>query len=369
MSYCPLPFRHVFIEPRGIKPCCSFTETAKMTVTQWLSSDRLRHLQQNILSGSIDSGCADCIRNEQQHGVGTRLGALQHYGSTPVSNTDIDYVDYRSSNVCNFRCRSCEPYFSNGIAQDVRQSEFLQTLYQIPPEKTATVSDKQWILDNISTIDRLMFTGGEPTLLPEVKEIVNRIRRDQLDTKIIMITNGSFRDPWWLEIASTMPNVNFTVSLDAVGPAAEIIRHGTSWSQIERNVLYLANHGHSVNFSTVITQLNFFQLGPLLAFINIVRKFNDRPNGRTQFIQICNHPRYFSPINWPDHMRPAAIDYLDCLLALDFVDSARDVLADLRNNIIQHEFDSDAWTTAQRVNLELDVLRKQDHTWLFDPTK
>lgn len=320
-------------------------------------------------SGIVDPGCRDCIHNEQRDGVGTRLGALAHYGHDVIEDTRIDYVDYRSSNICNFRCRSCEPYFSNGIAQDVRQSEFLQILYQIPPEKTATVSDKQWILDNLHSIDRLMFTGGEPTLLPEVKEIVNRIRRDRLDTKIIMITNGSFRDPWWLEIAQDMPNLNFTVSLDAVGPAAEIIRHGTNWSQIERNVLYLANHSHSLNFSTVITQLNLFQLGPLLAFTNIIRKFNDRPNGRTQFIQICNHPGYFSPINWPDYMRPAAVEYLDHLLGLDFVDSARDILTDLRNNIISHEFDPESWTTAQRVNLELDMLRKQDHTWLFEPAK
>lgn len=369
MTWCPLPFRHVFIEPRGVKPCCSYTRIANMSVDQWVSSDQLNALQTNILAGKTDPGCADCLRNEQQHGVSTRLGALAQYGESMFSDTKIDYVDYRSSNVCNFKCRSCEPYFSNGIAQDVKQSEFLATLYQIPPEKVATVSDKQWIINNLSQIQRLMFTGGEPTLLPEVKEIVNRIRKEKLDTEIIMITNGSFRDPWWLDIAQDMPNLNFTVSLDAVGPAAEIIRHGTNWSQIERNVLYLANHAHSLNFSTVITQLNLFQLAPLLAFINIIQKLSDRPNGRTQFMQVCNHPHYFSPLNWPDYLRPAAMQYVDDLLALNFLESAHDILKDLRNNIEQHQFDADAWTTAQRVNLELDALRKQDHSWLFEPAK
>lgn len=369
MTWCPLPFRHVFVEPRGIKPCCSYTKTADMTVPQWLVSDELKTLQSNMLASTVDPGCADCIANEQQHGVSTRLEALTHYGSEHMIDTAIDYVDYRSSNVCNFKCRSCEPYFSNGIAQDVRQSHFLQTLYAIPPAKTATVSDKQWILDNVHKIKRLMLTGGEPTLLPEVREIVNRIRRDQLSTQIIMITNGSFRDPWWLQVAEDMPNLCVTVSLDAVGPAAEIIRHGTNWSQMERNIVHLANHCHSMNFSTVITQLNFFQLGPLLAFVDIIRNINDRPNGRTQFIQICNYPRYFSPLNWPDYMKPAALDYIDYLLDLSYSAPVRDILATLKNNIEIHQFDAEAWTTAQRVNLELDRLRGQDHAWLFEPIK
>jgi pyruvate-formate lyase-activating enzyme len=340
-----------------------------MSVERWVSSPELQRLQQNILSGNVDPGCADCINGELQHGTSTRLGAIDHYGPDPFSDTVIDYVDYRSSNVCNFRCRSCEPYFSNGIAQDVRQSEFLMTLYEIPPNKVATATDKDWIIKNLHNIKRLMFTGGEPTLLPEVRQIVERIRRERLDTQIIMITNGSFQDPYWLEIAGEMPNLNFTVSIDAVGPAAELIRHGTRWAQIERNILHLAKHSHSMNFSTVITQLNFFQLSPLLAFTDIIRKMSDRPNGRTQFIQICNHPRYFSPINWPDYLRPSAVEYLDHLLSIDYLDSAHSILADLRHNIIQHEFDADAWTTAQRVNLELDVLRKQDHAWLFEPAK
>lgn len=369
MTWCPLPFRHVFIEPRGIKPCCSYTKTENMSVQSWLDSDQLRELQSNILAGQVDPGCEDCLRGEKQHGTSTRLGAIEQYGSEVFTDTAIDYVDYRSSNVCNFRCRSCEPYFSNGIAQDLKNSKFLMTLYQIPPEKVATTSDKNWILDNLHNIKRLMFTGGEPTLLPEVRHIVERIRRDRVDTNIIMITNGSFQDPYWLDIASDMPNLNFTISIDAVGPAAEIIRHGTKWSQIERNILHLAQHGHSVNFSTVITQLNFFQLGPLLAFTDIIRKISDRPNGRTQFIQICNHPHYFSPINWPDYMRPSAMEYLDHLLSLEYLDFARDVLANLKHSIQQHKFDPEAWTMAQRVNLELDLLRKQDHAWLFEPAK
>ena len=206
MTYCPLPFRHVFIEPRGIKPCCSFTEMQDMSVSEWLASERLRRLQDNILLGEVDSGCRDCVNNELKTGVSTRLGALKDYDGRRFDQTQIDYVDYRGSNICNFRCRSCEPYFSNGIAQDVRKSIFLQTVHQVPPEKTAQADDPGWIMQNLRNIRRLMFTGGEPTVIPEVRSIIQDILEDPtIETKLLITTNCSFTDRFWYDLVDKLP--------------------------------------------------------------------------------------------------------------------------------------------------------------------
>jgi len=105
--YCPLPFKHIFVEPRGVKPCCSFTETFSGSINAWLSSDKLNEIQQQTLSGEVPEGCKYCIQGEQRDGTSTRLGAIKEYGTDLYEQTDIDYVDYRSSNLCNFRCRSC----------------------------------------------------------------------------------------------------------------------------------------------------------------------------------------------------------------------------------------------------------------------
>jgi pyruvate-formate lyase-activating enzyme len=366
-TYCPLPFRHVFVEPRGIKPCCSYTRVTNVSIDQWIAGNELKQIQQNILSGTVDPGCAQCIRNEQQHGTSTRLGALKDYEDR-VDSTEIDYIDYRSSNVCNFKCRTCEPFFSNGIAADVKRSEFLQSLYQVPPEKTATVTDKNWIISHLPQIKRLMFTGGEPTLLPEVREIIDLVRTARLDTNIQIITNGSFRDHYWLEIARDMPNVNFTVSIDAVGPTAEIIRHGTDWAQVEHNIRWLAEHGHSLNFSTVISRLNLFQLGPLLAFTRDIRKNYHKPNGRTQFIQLCNYPDYLNPINWPWVLTDSAWHYIDALIKLEDHEPTVEILTRLSENIKTHVYDPDLWEKGERYNIEINGLRNQNHAGLYQPS-
>lgn len=365
--WCPLPFRHVFIEPRGIKPCCSFTETHDMPVSQWITSQRLQQLQQNIINGDIDSGCQDCINNEQLAGTSTRLSALKDYENQYFQSTSIDYVDYRASNVCNFRCRSCEPYFSNGIAQDVRRSGFLQTIHQIPPEKVAIADDPAWIVDNLDRIRRLMFTGGEPTIMPEVKKMIQAARDRKTETEIIIITNGSFRDQYWLELAQEMNNVNFTVSIDAVGKIAEMIRHGSDWPVVESNIRYLAQHGHSLNFSTVISRLNLFHLSPLLKFAKSVRDDYDSPNGRTQFIQICNHPTFLSPVNWPDDLRKKAVEYLSSILIWEDYHPTKLILENLRDAINTHVYDPEQWALGERYNQELDILRNENHMSLYDP--
>jgi pyruvate-formate lyase-activating enzyme len=368
MTYCPLPFRHVFIEPRGVRPCCSFIETHDLSVDQWLESDRLEQLQHNISQGKIDPGCRDCIHTESITGSSTRLAALKDYDNETFHATDIDYVDYRASNVCNFRCRSCEPYFSNGIAQDVRRSAFLQTIHQIPSEKIASVNDCQWIIKNLKNIRRLMLTGGEPTIMPGVREILQEVRAQETNTQIIMITNGSFQDRYWLDRAQDMPSLNFTVSIDAVGTAAEIIRHGSRWSVIESNIRYLAQHGHSLNFSTVITRLNLFHLAPLLRFARSIRRDYDRPNGRTQFIQICKHPRFLDPVNLPDDLRPVAMDYIASILDWEDHAPTREVLQGLLTAIKTHVYNAEQWLTGQRYNQELDAIRQENHSWLYEPS-
>lgn len=369
MTYCPLPFRHVFVEPRGIKPCCSFTETQEMSVPQWITSQRLRELQQNIIDGKIDPGCQDCINNESSTGTSTRLGALSGYNNQRFYDTQIDYVDYRGSNICNFRCRSCEPYFSNGIAQDVRKSIFLQSVHQIPPEKVARADDPRWIINNLQRIRRLMFTGGEPTIMPGVREIIQAVRDQRCDTQIIVITNGSFREDYWLDIAQEMPNINFTVSIDAVGEAAGIIRHGSDWPVIESNIRYLAKHGHSLNFSTVVTRLNLFQLAPLLRFVKDIYNNYDRPNGRTQFIQICNHPSFLSPINWPDDLKTQAIEYLESILEWEDYPPTKLIIENLQLAIKTHVYDQEQWLMGERYNQELDMIRKENHVCLYDPIR
>lgn len=363
--YCPLPFRHIFVEPRGIKPCCSYTKPFNGTIDQWLNSSELYQLQQDILDNKINTGCSYCIANEQRDGYSTRLGGIKEYPDI-VTDTKIDYVDYRSKNICNFKCRSCEPYFSNGIAQEVNRNIELSEFYTVPLSKVASVDDSNWVLENICQIRRLMFTGGEPTCIPEVRKILNYIADNQLDVNVLMISNGSFTDLYWKDITTRIPSFNWTISLDAVGSAAELIRHGTIWEVVSQNVEWLFANSPSVNVSTVVTNLNVMHLRELFDFINhLEQKYQHLANGRTQFIEICNWPSHLTPYNWPQNIKDDVLQYLNTIDIMALQQRQQEVVKALISNINNSEFNQEQWTKSEKLNTILDVMRNQQHQILW----
>jgi sulfatase maturation enzyme AslB (radical SAM superfamily) len=378
--WCPLPFKHVFLEPRGVKPCCSYTQTYAGEITEWVVSDELAELQQQTLNGVVPEGCKYCVNAEERDGTGTRLGALQQYGTEQYKHTDINYVDYRSSNLCNFRCRSCEPFFSNRIAQETRKHPELLNYYpgdasvfKRPDGKIAptTTNDKQWVLDNLHKLDRLMFTGGEPTRIPEVREIIQHIVDQQLDTiEVIMITNGSFTDTWWFDITKQIPRMNWTISIDAVGPAAELIRDGTNWDLVSSNTERLFSIANSVNIGTVITNLNLYKLGELFDWCNMLEdKYAHLSNGRTHHIEICNMPENMTPYNWPDTMKPTVLANLAAISKKHMQPKQQEIVNALSAGIRRTPYNPELWHSHLECNMLLDKVRNQDfliHTMPLD---
>lgn len=379
-NYCPLPFKHVFVESRGVKPCCSYDYTEPVSISDWLQSAELAKIQSTFLKGRIPPGCRNCIESEKRNNHGTRISAIKDYKQQIFDKTDIDYIDYRSSNICNFRCRSCEPFYSNGIANEIKRNkplqDFLSKEYSyhaiLPENKSVRIDDHndQWIIDNLHQIKRLMITGGEPTKIPSVKKIIDHIRENKITSVQLMLTsNASFTDPYWFEITKELPNIHWTLSLDAVGLAAEIIRDGTSWPVVSQNIETMFDISPSVNIGTVITNMSLFQLKPLFRFVNdLERKYSHRTNGRTQFIYFCSQPEYMTPQVLGPGMRQLALEYFksfDQIQLQPTQSAAIDSLSKLIKN--QKKPTKGRWARFKEHSNVLDQIRGQSHEWLFIP--
>ena len=75
-----------------------------------------------------------------------------------------------------------------------------------------------------------------------IKEIINEVAKKYKDINIMITSNASFLDNFWFDITRQLGNIHWTISIDAVGSAAEIIRHGTDWQVVESNSLALRHH-------------------------------------------------------------------------------------------------------------------------------
>jgi organic radical activating enzyme len=371
--YCPLPFRHAYIDSTGIAACCQ-TPRYQVSLDEWPTHPELLKLQQELLNGNISKACQGCAQQESKFGTSLRTDSNRDYNNQVFTDTKLDFIDFRSVNICNFKCRSCNPVFSHGITQEINKYPELQKFLGPPPtSKTVSVTDVNidWIMRNLGSLKRIMFTGGEPTVIPGVRALIKKIKQDHKDVMIMITSNASFQDDFWFEITEQLPNLHWTVSIDAVGPAAEIVRHGSDWAVIDRNVTWLAQHAQSLDINSVVSNLTVFGMKPLLEFGRRMQQLSITPSGRHgdlgcrhQFF-VCQRPYHLAADNLSEELLLLAVDYLESCLPLDLDEEQRNMLTGLIVQINSAKFDSTLWESSQSYNQILNQIRHENHLTLY----
>jgi organic radical activating enzyme len=367
--YCVAPFRQVYIDNKGVSPCCQYTRADKDLKT-WFSSQELRSIQDQLLSNQIPKLCESCVRDENAFGQSLRTQSNQDYDNKIFTDTKMNFVDYRANNICNFKCRSCSPTFSNGISNETARSRVLQKFFRIEPDKVARVdqSNFAYIIENLDQIDRLMFTGGEPTKMPEVKSMLEQVIKRAGDRiGILITTNGSFTESFWYELVDKIPNLHWTLSLDAVGSAAEIIRHGTHWPTVEKNAKWLAKNASSLMVNSVVTNISLFQLNPLLKFVAELQNLSNGINGCSHRFHVSSRPYMMSADNLAQEKLQQAVLYLEHCLQQTNIESQQNMLTGLIAQIKIAKFDQHLWSKSQEYNQCLDQIRAENYQSLFEP--
>lgn len=364
--YCPLPFKHAYIDSSGTAACCN-TRRYPVDLDTWSTDPNLLKLQQEFTKGDIPAQCSPCVRQEATQGRSLRTDANRDYDNQVFTQSAIDFIDYRSSNICNFKCRSCEPAFSHGIDQEAKSNLTLTEFYtKVNSTKTVAITDnnQQWIIDNIHKIKRLMITGGEPTVLPGIKDIIRLAVKRNPNINILITTNGSFTDQFWYDITRQMPNLHWTLSLDAAGAPAEIIRHGTVWATVEHNARWLASHSHSFDINTVVSNLNLLQLYSLLKFVNTLQTLSTT-NGCVHQFYITQRPYYLAVDNISSELKIKALDHLALCLELRLDQAQHNMVAGLITHLEQSTVNNALLERSHLFNSTLDSIRNQDYTTLY----
>ena len=265
-TICAVPWTHLNIEPDGkVIPCCltsphkyySGDVQTESIETIW-NSEPQRRLRRQMMQGEEPSICATCFDRERLTGESGRIYKNKHFqdviaripeitdaeGYTPVN---LLYWDFRFSNLCNFKCRSCGPRYSSAWIPDAK------ALWGVPEDKAAqkvwsiqAVHDRSnldMITDHIDTVRRIYFAGGEPLLHDEHWAILRLLRERQRQNSVVVNYNtnlsmleyhGESVLDYWREYP--MNHLDIWPSLDEIGARAELIRSGTSWNTIVRHL-------------------------------------------------------------------------------------------------------------------------------------
>jgi len=273
-TYCSLPFIHLATHPHGgATLCCvsDFTNSMnsarnfvddkpvylnlnKNSVVEIMNSDYYRQVRNQMLTGEKPQACMRCYR-EEENGVRSKrieenekLGftedmaraITQADGTIPVN---FKFVELRLGNLCNVKCRTCNPASSTSWAQEykkLQQELKFVTQYNVKIDASWTESEEFWedLLEHSKEVELLYINGGEPTLVEKHWHYLQRLIDVGLNKQITLWYNINMTNlpDKLLEIWKQFKAVEVSCSIDDLGERNEYIRTGTKWDTVISNL-------------------------------------------------------------------------------------------------------------------------------------
>ena len=289
-TFCVLPWMHQYIGPAGdIKPCCVYKHSSSIgslkenSLHEIWNNDDTNQLRLDMLNGVVRTECDRCNVREDT-AITFRTGSNKAYyskkediqeavkstlpnGSVPEHK--LYYLDVRFNNLCNFRCRTCGPYFSTSLVQDHKR---LHNKY-IPdtdsgfhyPGQTEEQAFEE-IVPHLPYIKEIYFAGGEPMMqkehymtLDKLIEVNNSTVHIRYNTNFSKLILGKWNV---LEHWKKFNDVLVNASLDASHERAEFWRKGTVWEEIVANRERMIQECPHVKFniSCTLSWVNVFNV-------------------------------------------------------------------------------------------------------------
>jgi len=349
-SFCPLPWNHLGIMTNGdIRMCCQMIYEPfgmlDVNVKNIKNIDDVRNLpaikqvRKEMLEGKKPDLCKLCWTEEKsnlkskrihQNSIYTTLPALakkytKNDGEIDTTKIHLNYFDLRLGNKCNLACRSCGPTETDQWYKEIWNigqqsfSFYNKKEYSLKENKGKIIIDSDdfsWpqttsfldqILYSCNKIDRLYFTGGEPTINLSHIQFLEKLVQEGLAEKIFLEynSNGMAMPESLLNIWPNFSGIGIGFSIDGANKKFEYLRYPGKWKKFIRTLSKLDEY--HMNFKKITASLaptvsiyNFLHILDLYEFILF--------NTPTWFskhmpIHVLEGPAYMSPKIFPDHSK------------------------------------------------------------------
>lgn len=337
-TFCVLPFMHVAVSPTGsFRVCCnSNPKNNKIWKTEkkeykffrddinevWNSEDYLR-IRKQFMDGERPETCQRCFREEDAGIRSPRIGYNEKWYQDDVQVAeeiplDIRYVDIRLGNLCNLKCRMCNPWSSSMWVKDWNQ---VVDTAELAPNEPLSDEDLEWMgqlgewpdrkktgvnfVEIAHTIEEIYLTGGEPTLALSQYALFDYCIENDLASNIRLKYNTNLTNvpDKMLEYWKHFKRVQLNCSIDAVGARDRYIRYPSNFAKIEENFDRL-NQLDNVNIQIhcTVQMLNIIALHELLDWMEA------KGLGKDQlYLNILNHPESMNIRVLPTELKERAV--------------------------------------------------------------
>ena len=268
--FCPMPWTGLMYNFDGMVKNCirsagPLGNIKDQSIDQILV-DNNHSRQQQITNQQPVETCHTCYDLERGktgfNHISDRVFYIRELKNTPpstyqVGNFDLQTIDVRWSNLCNFACVYCGPEFSSKWSDELK-------IRRTSPSAQQLTDFKDYIYNHAHQLKHVYLAGGEPLLMKE-----NLILLEKLDpnVNIRINTNLSKVDTRVFEEICKFPNVHWTVSVETIEDEFEYIRYGSSWTDFQDNLSTIKKLDHKISFNMLHFLLNYNSIFDCVDFL------------------------------------------------------------------------------------------------------
>jgi MoaA/NifB/PqqE/SkfB family radical SAM enzyme len=275
-SFCNIPYVRSFVLNNGsFRNCCATNPPIKSTENwnQWWNfNEGMKNFRLELSKDNFPKACESCKVQEHLNNKSFRIEINKQYPN--ISNKYPSSWSIMFGNTCNLSCWVCSETASSIIERDKRKLNLLPENFISPN----ILFDEKWedtknsILETYQHHDivTLNLLGGEPMYNKLVFDFVMLLIENGLSkrTKLEITTNGTKSNLLKYINKDNFYHVYISVSIDATEKAAEWIRYGCSWSDIESNIELFKLQANYVELHCTLSILNIKSLPNLYDFAN-----------------------------------------------------------------------------------------------------
>ena len=371
-TMCLAPWVHTYLSPQTERRlCCASREPAQnfqqyidtaggtgryipITLEEHWNSDHMKSVRRRMMSGETLPECEVCnnkllntsvYRTYFDHLFQHKLPEVYSTTDTDGSTTMVPVSwDYRFSNLCNFKCRTCGDMLSSAWESEQKSNDMVdytnsKNNWMVPAvrqeisrfQDTQIESEFSAAVENHS-VEEIYWVGGEPLMYEQHWRYMQRIVELGDGPKLYARYNTNLSRVQYRGVdlfgglLSHVRDWQICASLDGTGAIGEYIRTGLDYEQFCSNFehgLQYATNPRQMRLDFTLTLPGMFETG---AMEKLAQKYGVQL--LTKVIFSFTPDIVMSPLALPRHILHLWLDELirDCTH-----NSMRDVLTQLKN--------------------------------------
>ncbi len=343
-TICPNFFNNVMNDSFGVyKTCCLHVplkdnKVVGVPVSEDLNvfwnSEYMKQSRLKALNGEEIKGCEECYRSEKNGGTSLRKDLVEIYEDDDEYNERLKLasengghlnkfpsaLELRVGNLCNLKCRMCQPQDSDLINKEYKELISIDnSLSTILPVVDFEISDDltnyiQSIKNNASEIKVIRFSGGEPLINKSFYELLDFLIENRFAEGIEfrLNTNLTKMKEDTLEKLSKFKKVTIDFSIDGLESVYEYIRYPMVWD-VTKTKLNMT-HSFMRKYENIKMNANFtVQIYNIFSMFDLVDFFLSR--SMLPILHILQNPSYLNIRNMPDNLKQDVVAKIDETLA------------------------------------------------------